>query len=163
MFDNTVQQPQSLLADPATVALLRDLYARARHVRAEHATYSFGHPNGRPYGPVEHTWTAGESRVSYSDGELIYKRHGVPLLHARHVTNPRQVADLLAAVGVIPQGFASAYQLGRKDGRWIADVDVDPDRKCRYCGATSGLKAMIDGFHGITGWQCWDDCKDSAR
>lgn len=106
MKNDTIQQPQSLLADPEQVALVRDLIRHARQVRAEHATYAFGDGTGRRYGPVEHTWTAGEERVSVGEGELIYKRHGVPLLHARHVVHPRQVADLLAAIGVLPPRFA---------------------------------------------------------
>ena len=95
----------SLLADPANVALIRDLYAHARHVNAEHATYSMGDGRGGAYGPAEHTWTAGELRVSYCDGELLFLSHGVPLLKV-HVVSVRQAAQVLAAIGVLPPRFA---------------------------------------------------------
>lgn len=164
MSDNKVQQPPRLLADPEQVALVRGLIRHARYVHAEHATYGFNDSTGRLYGPVEHTWTAGEARVSYSEGELIYKRHGVPILHARHVTHPRQVSDLLAAIGVLPQWFASAYHVGRSDGRWIANTETNPDRRCRRCGVRTGLKPVFSGIaYRLDGWECRDGCTEVTR
>lgn len=112
-----VQAP-SPLADPTTVALLRDLYAHAWRVRAEHANYSMGDGRGGAYGPKEHTWTAGELRVSYCDGELRYLSHGVPLLKV-HVVSVRQAAQVLAAIGVLPPRFAVAAAKAQ-DTCWTA-------------------------------------------
>jgi len=43
-------------------------------------------------------------------------------------------------------------------------VDVDPDRVCRRCGATQGLK-MLFGPPGYThlGWECYDGCAGGAQ
>lgn len=94
-----------LLADPAQVTLIRDLYAHARHVRAEHAIYSFGNGLGQPMGPVEHTWTAGHHRVSVQGDCLIYESNGTVLMSAAGVDSVRKAAELLAAIGVLPQRF----------------------------------------------------------
>ena len=145
----------TLLADPAQVALIRDLIRHARAVRAEHATYSYGNGLGQAIGPVEHTWTIGTARVIVHDGWLIYVRHGAPLLKVQ-VDNPRQVGQLLAAIGVLPQRFISGAP---------AAAPVNPDRRCRYCGATSGLRLVHAHLLtvGDRQWECWDGCRDSAR
>ena len=93
-----------LLADSAQVALVRDLLAHARTVRAQHHIYPGGNSASGANWPAEHTWTAGTSRVLIHDGWLVYLSHGAPLLKV-HVTDVRQVAQLLAAIGVLPQRF----------------------------------------------------------
>ncbi|MCX5119248.1 hypothetical protein OG992_18845 [Micromonospora sp. NBC_00362] len=80
-------------------------------------------------------------------------------------TNVREAVDILAAVGVLPPVFSSAYRQGRSDGAFIANVETNPDRKCGICGATSGLK-LLPG-NPLTGtknqWLCWDTCKAATR
>lgn len=144
----------TLLADPAQVALIRDLYAHARTVHAEHATYSYGNGRGQAMAPVEHTWTLGHDRVLIHDGWLLYLRHGAALLKV-HVDTPRQVGQLLAAIGVLPERFIGTP----------ASEPTNPDRRCRYCGATSGLKMLHRSPLALAAneWQCWDNCRDSAR
>ncbi|MEU5939379.1 hypothetical protein ABZ807_09330 [Micromonospora sp. NPDC047548] len=145
-----------LLADPTQIALVRDLYAHARKVRAEHAIYSYGNGLGQAMAPVEHTWTVGTRRVLVHDGWLLYLSHGAPLLKVQ-VDNVRQVGQLLAAIGVLPPEFAvPAVRPGQA---------VHPDRRCRYCAATSGL-TMVHSSPLVLApqeWECWDGCRDSAR
>lgn len=107
------EQQRPLLADPEQVALVRDLIRHARKAGAEHATYAIG-PNidGKGYGSQEHVWTLGVARVSYHEGALAYQRRNVTILSGAGFDKARDVADLLAAVGVIPQSFASAYRSG---------------------------------------------------
>ncbi|MEV0726047.1 hypothetical protein AB0I37_25115 [Micromonospora purpureochromogenes] len=104
MTTTVTSKTSALLADPAQVAVVRALIVHARHVQAEHAAYSFGNGLGQPMGPQEHTFTAGEYRVSYEDGVLRFLAHGAPLLTV-HTTDARQVGQLLAAIGVLPERF----------------------------------------------------------
>lgn len=99
-MQGTVTKTSELLRDPRQIALLRELYAHARHVRAEHATYTFAFGAA----PQEHTWTVGNCRVSYEDGWLRYLTHGHPLLKV-YVGHVREAAQVLAAIGVLPQRF----------------------------------------------------------
>lgn len=100
----TTTHTSDLLADPDAVALLRDLYAHARHVRAQHHIYSYGNGRSQTMAPVEHTWTAGNNRVLIHDGWLLYLSHGAPLLKVQ-IDTVRQAGQLLAAIGVLPQRF----------------------------------------------------------
>lgn len=157
-------QPSELLADPTQVALLRELYAYVRRVKALHNTCAFVGVTGRPYGSWEHLWITDLDVVSVEDGRLTYKRNGVQRLSAE-VSDLREAVDILAAVGVLPPAFSSAYRQGRSDGAFIANVETNPDRKCGICGATSGLK-LLPGSP-LTGtknqWLCWDTCKVATR
>lgn len=94
-----------ITADPATVALLRELYAHARKVHAEHVIYAHGDGTGRPVRPFEHVWTLGPCRVSYQDGALVYERHGLTILSGAGFDDVRQAAQVLAAIGVLPERF----------------------------------------------------------
>lgn len=154
----------ALLSDATQVALIRDLIHHARKVGAEHVTYDFGNGQGKPCGPKEHVWMLGQDRVIVHVGHLVYKRRQATLLTAREVETARQVADLLAAVGVLPLWFASAYQVGREDGGWIADVVSNPDRRCRRCGVRTGLKMLFSGIgYGTREWECRDGCAEVPR
>lgn len=113
----TVDSTASLLADPANVALLRDLITHARRHGAQHLTY-FGFTNG----PLEHKWRLGVAEVSVFNGEVFHSRHG-DLIFKSQVDSPRQVAQLLAAIGVLPPRFAvTAEQVAAMapDIRWTA-------------------------------------------
>lgn len=90
----------NLLDDPTTVALLRDLYTHARRVHARHVAESIDHY------PVKHVWSRDGAEVIVQAGYLIYRlRGGTTILHVNGVTSARQVAQLLAAIGVLPERF----------------------------------------------------------
>lgn len=95
----TAGRISDLLADPAQVATIRELIVHARKVEAQHLTY-FGFTNG----PLEHKWRLGVAEVSVFNGDLFYSRHG-DLIFKAQVSSPRQVGQLLAAIGVLPPRF----------------------------------------------------------
>ena len=97
---NGTTNTSKLLADPAQVAAVRNLINYARKADAQHLTY-FTFTGG----PLEHVWKVSPARVCIFDGFLFYERHGELILKVR-VTDPRQVGQLLAAIGVLPQRFA---------------------------------------------------------
>jgi len=98
-------QPSELLADPTQVALLRELFAHARKVGAVHAIYSVGNGVGQSMAPFEHTWDLGTDRVGYHGGALYYDGRGKTVLSGAGFNDARQVAQILAAIGVLPQRF----------------------------------------------------------
>ena len=107
MTSTVTTHTSDLLADPAAVALLRDLYAHARTARTEHAIYpGDDSPSGASY-PTEHTWTADHQKVSVHGDCLVFESHGKVLLSAAGVDGVRKGADLLAAIGVLPPRFIS--------------------------------------------------------
>ncbi|MBM0277228.1 hypothetical protein [Micromonospora tarensis] len=73
----------------------------------------------------------------------------------------REAIDMLVALRILPPQFSSAYEAGRSDAAFIANVETRPDRRCRYCGATSGL-ILVPG-NPLTGagrgHECVDGCK----
>lgn len=101
----TVTTPSKLLADPAQVAVVRDLIRYARKAGAEHATYAFGDGKGGSIRPFEHVWKLGAARVSYLNDALTYERHNTHILSGAGF-DAVDVAQLLAAIGVLPMRFA---------------------------------------------------------
>lgn len=95
-------------------------------------------------------------------------------------TSIRQAVDILVALTVLPAPFSSAYEAGWHDGyfhtaedetaveikaSWATDAPSNPDRRCRSCGATSGL-VLLPG-NPLTGagraHECADGCKAATR
>ncbi|MET7867943.1 hypothetical protein [Micromonospora taraxaci] len=81
----------------------------------------------------------------------------------------REAIDMLVALNVLPARFSSAYRAGWLNG--YAEVATDtmpatnPDRRCRYCGATSGLILRPgDLLTGAgRGHECIEGCKGGTR
>jgi hypothetical protein len=84
----------------------------------------------------------------------------------------RQAVDFLVALRILPVKFSSVYEAGVRAGRLFADTDriaatrpTNPDRRCRTCGATSGL-ILLPG-NPLTGagraHECVDGCKSVTR
>ncbi|MGA4726260.1 hypothetical protein ACPB67_02470 [Micromonospora taraxaci] len=77
----------------------------------------------------------------------------------------REAVDLLVALDVLPLQFSSAYEAGWDDCAALTNVEVRPDRRCRYCGATSGL--ILRPGNPLTGagrgHECIDGCKGGTR
>ncbi|MCZ7376512.1 hypothetical protein [Micromonospora sp. WMMC250] len=168
MQDRTVPQSTTskVLADPTQVAAIRDLITYARKAGAVHAIYSVGNGLGQPMASREHTWDLGTSRVGYHEGALYYHGHsGGTVLSGAGFDDARQVGDMLAAIGVLPSRFSASYQMGLSDAAFAAAVEARPDRRCRTCGATSGL--ILCPGNPLTGagraYECADGCKAGAR
>ncbi|MEV1331166.1 hypothetical protein AB0J20_16490 [Micromonospora costi] len=102
----TANTSSSLLDDPANVTLLRELYAHARKVGAKHTSFAFVGVSGQAQYGWEHTWTAGDQDVTVDGDLLVYRSRGRVVLSAAGVDGVQKVAELLAAVGVLPQRFA---------------------------------------------------------
>ncbi|MEU7972199.1 hypothetical protein AB0B48_09160 [Micromonospora sp. NPDC049089] len=108
-------------------------------------------------------------RVNEAGLQVWRKPAGTPYFTGQPTEYPaatvREAVDILAAVGILPPVFSSAYRMGRSDSAFIANVETNPDRKCGICGATSGL-TLIPG-NPLTGttnqWLCHDTCKAMTR
>lgn len=146
-------QPSELLADPTQVALLRELFAHARQVKALHNTYAFVGVTGRPYGNWEHLWLTGRDIVSFEDGRLTYKRNGVLRLTAE-VSGLREAVDLLAALDILPPQFSSAYEAGLDSASEVVDAARKWSEADQY-GSYAERSAATFELHDAIG--CYDN------
>lgn len=84
----------------------------------------------------------------------------------------QQAVEMLVALGILPARFSSAYRAGWLNGYAEAATNnmptplpTNPDRRCRTCGATSGL-ILLPG-NPLTGagrgHECADGCKAATR
>ncbi|MEU4772930.1 hypothetical protein [Micromonospora sp. NPDC023644] len=127
-------------------------------------------------------WEWKEYRWENADTSITIRSNGFELRRRKSATGRfgptaghiassiRQAVDLLVALGILPVYLSSQYAAGWHDG-YFADVedetaaeikaswatptkDTNPDRRCRTCGATSGLVMLPYGPLDPPAWEC---------